>query len=84
MNQGILAARTQEALAAIESHTHRLGGVLSLQPVRGDLAHRHLHTLEAVATALAGIDGPGAGVTVEHVTEDPAPARRKAASGKER
>jgi hypothetical protein len=88
MNRGILVARTQEAIEQIETHTRRLGGELAIRPTRGDAAHRQLFTLEAIAGALAGIDSPvvepGAGVVVESVTEDPAPARRKAAGGKER
>lgn len=55
MNQGILAARTQQALDRIAQETQRLGGLLIIQPTRGDAAHRQLHMLEAIAEALAGI-----------------------------
>ena len=58
MNQGILAARTQSALTAIEAETQRLGGELTITSTRGDAAHRQLHMLEAIATALAAIDAP--------------------------
>lgn len=97
MNNGILAARTQEALAAIENETRRLGGELTLTPSRGDAAHRQLHMLEAIVTALAGIEQPAApkgeyvaldGVPADaadaggDVTEGAAPAPRKAAKGR--
>lgn len=58
MNATILAERTAKAVAAIEAETARLGGELSIQPTRGDMAHRHLHVLEAVAAALAEIQVP--------------------------
>lgn len=58
MNQGILAARTQSALTAIEAETQRLGGELTITSTRGDAAHRQLHMLEAIAQALAAIDAP--------------------------
>lgn len=55
MNATILAQRTAQAIATIEAETVRLGGELSIQPTRGDMAHRHLHVLEAVAAALSAI-----------------------------
>lgn len=58
MNNGILAARTKEALTAIERETRRLGGDLTIRPVRGDAAHQQLFTLEAVVAALAEIPTP--------------------------
>lgn len=61
MNQGILAARTQEAFASIENEVRRLGGDLTITTTRGDAAHRQLHTLEAIAAALGGIGGEPAG-----------------------
>lgn len=61
MNATILADRTAKAVAAIEAETARLGGELSIQPTRGDMAHRHLHVLEAVAAALAEIQVPDGG-----------------------
>lgn len=86
MNNGILAARTQEALAAIENETRRLGGELTLTPTRGDAAHRQLHTLEAIVAALAGIEQPAAPkgeyVALDGVPADAAPAPRKAAKGR--
>lgn len=78
MNHGILAARAATALADIERETRRLGGELTITPSRGDAAHRQLHTLEAIAVALAGI---GAGDVTEHdVTEPPAPTTGKSAA----
>lgn len=65
MNATILAARTATALAAIEAETRRLGGDLTIAPVRGDAAHRQVHTLEAIATALAGIGEPAVEVAEE-------------------
>jgi hypothetical protein len=67
MNNGILAARTKEALAAIERETRRLGGDLTIRPVRGDAAHQQLFTLEAVAAALAGIGASAGNVETEPV-----------------
>lgn len=60
MNATILAERTSKALTTIEAETRRLGGRLII-PSRGDTAHRHLFTLEAIAAALAGIGGEPAG-----------------------
>ena len=75
MNQGILAARTQQALDRIAQETQRLGGLLIIQPTRGDAAHRQLHVLEAIVEALRGIENPpapdGAALT-------PSPAKGKA------
>ena len=77
MNQGILAARTQEAFASIENEVRRLGGDLTITTTRGDAAHRQLHTLEAIAAALGGIGvqtPTGAGnVADSDVTETPTP-----------
>ena len=67
MNQGILAARTQAALATIEAETQRLGGELTITPTRGDTATQQLHMLEAIATALAGIGAPAGNVETEPV-----------------
>ncbi len=58
MNATILAERTAKALAEIEAQTRRLGGDLTIAPGRGDAATRQLHTLEAIAAALGGIDAP--------------------------
>ncbi|MBP8950264.1 MAG: hypothetical protein KBG73_15585 [Candidatus Promineofilum sp.] len=67
MNNGILAARTQEATAAIERETRRLGGELTIRPTRGDAAHQQLFTLETIAAALAGIGAPAGNAETEPV-----------------
>lgn len=54
MNQGILSARTQSALTAIEAETQRLGGQLTIAPSRGDAAHRQLHMLEGYRHGIGG------------------------------
>lgn len=56
MNATILAERTAKAVARIEAETRRLGGELTLTPIRGDVVHQQLHTLEAIAAAMVGID----------------------------
>lgn len=58
MNASILAARMATAIATIEKETRRLGGDLTIAPGRGDVAHRQLSTVEAIAAALAAIDSP--------------------------
>lgn len=73
MNATILAERTAKAVARIEAETRRLGGELTLTPIRGDVAHQQLHTLEAIAAAMVGIDA-GEDVEEPDVMKPLAPA----------
>lgn len=72
MNATILAERMAKAVARIEAETRRLGGELTLTPIRGDVAHQQLHTLEAIAAAMVGIDAVK-DVEEPDVMEPPAP-----------
>lgn len=73
MNATILAERMAKAVAAIEAETRRLGGELTLTPVRGDVAHQQLHALEIIAGALAGIDTPTATAEDDVAEEEASP-----------
>lgn len=71
MNSRILAERTALAMQAIQAEVERLGGRYT--PPSGsfrDPATKHALTLEAIATALAGIAAGGDEATAG-VTEGP-------------
>lgn len=85
MNRGILAARTDTAIARIAAETARLGGLLVVPDGRvPDNDHRNLFLLEAIAEALTAIRqqelAPAEPETVEPETVQPevAPARNPA------